>query len=41
MADLSTDKAIDEPPFINSGVDMFGLFLIKEGRKSLKDTENY
>ena len=36
MADLPTDRAIDEPPFINCGVDMFGPFLIKEGRKELK-----
>ena len=41
MADLSTDRAIDEPPFTNSGVDMLGLFLIKKGKKSLKDTGHY
>ena len=36
MADLPTDRTIDEPPFTNCGVDMFGPFLIKEGRKELK-----
>ena len=36
MADLSTDKTIDESPFTNCGVDMFGPFLIKEGKKELK-----
>ena len=36
MADLPTDRTIDEPPFTNCGVDMFGPFLIKEGRKDLK-----
>ena len=32
MADLPTDRTIDEPPFTNCGVDMFGPFLIKERR---------
>ena len=36
MADLPPDRTIDEPPFTNCGVDMFGLFLIKEERKELK-----
>ena len=36
MADLPTDRTLDEPPFINCGVDMFGPFLKKEGRKELK-----
>ena len=36
MADLPTDRTIDEPRFTNCGVDMFGPFLIKEGRKELK-----
>ena len=36
MADLPTDRTLDGPPFTNSGVDMFGPFLIKEGRKELK-----
>ena len=36
MADLPEDRTIDEPPFTNCGVDMFGPFLIKEGRKELK-----
>ena len=36
MADLSSDRTIDEPPFANCGVDMFGPFLIKEGKKELK-----
>ena len=41
MADLSTDKTTDESPFTNCGVDMFGPFLIKEQKKSLKDMEHY
>ena len=36
MADLPTDRTLDGPPFTNSEVDMFGPFLIKEGRKELK-----
>ena len=36
MADVPTDRAIDEPPFTNCGVDIFGPFLIKEERKELK-----
>ena len=36
MTDLPTNKTTDEPPFTNCGVDMFGPFLIKEGRKELK-----
>ena len=36
MADLTNDRTLDGPPFTNCGVDMFGPFLIKEGRKKLK-----
>ena len=36
MAHLPTDRTLDGPPFTNFGVDMFGPFLIKEGRKELK-----
>ena len=36
MADLPNDRTFDGPPFTNCGVDMFGPFLIKEGRKELK-----
>ena len=36
MADLPTDRTLDGPPFTNCGVDMFGPFFIKEGRKELK-----
>ena len=32
MADLPTDRTLDGPPFTNCGVDMFGPFLIKEGK---------
>ena len=39
MADLPTYRIIDEPPFKNCGVDMFGPFLIKEGRKELRRYE--
>ena len=31
MADLPTGRTIDETPFKNCGVDMFGPFLIKKG----------
>ena len=34
MADLSTDKTLDETPFTNCGVGMFGPFLIKEISKT-------
>ena len=33
MSDLSEERLIQEPPFGYCGVDMFGLFLVKEGRK--------
>ena len=36
MADLGTDRTVDEPSFTNCGVDIFDPFLIKEGRKELK-----
>ena len=36
MADLTNDRTLDGPPFTNCGVDMFGPFPIKEGRKELK-----
>ena len=36
MADLPTDRTSCEPPFTYCGVDMFGPFLVKEGRKVLK-----
>ena len=36
MADLPNDRTLDGPPFTNCGIDMFGPFLIKEGRKELK-----
>ena len=36
MADLPDDRTLDGPPFTNCGVDVFGPFLIKEGRKELK-----
>ena len=36
MADLPNDRTLDGPSFTNCGVDMFGPFLIKEGRKELK-----
>ena len=36
MADLPNDRTLDGPPFTNCGVDMFGPFWIKEGRKELK-----
>ena len=36
MSNLATNGTTDKPPFTNCGVDMFGPFLIKEGRKELK-----
>jgi len=36
MTDLPTDRLHETPPFTNCGVDMFGPFMIKEGRKNLK-----
>ena len=36
MSDLPLDRLAVEPPFTYSGVDYFGPFLIKEGRKELK-----
>ena len=36
MGDLPEDRVSPGPPFMNSGVDFFGPFLIKEGRKNLK-----
>ena len=41
MADLPTDRTIDEPHFTNCGEDKFGPFLMKDGRKSLKDMGHY
>ena len=35
MADLLTERRIEEPPYTNCGVEMFGPFLIKEGREEL------
>ena len=37
MADLPTNGTTDEPPFTNCSVDIFGSFLIKEGRKQLTE----
>ena len=39
MGDLPTDRSLDGRPFTNSGVDMFGPLLIKEGRKEIKRYE--
>ena len=36
MSDLPSDRVNPAPPFTNTGVDYFGPFLIKEGRKLLK-----
>ena len=36
MSDLPTERVSPEAPFTYTGVDMFGYFLIKEGRKELK-----
>ena len=36
MADLPHDRLKEEPPFTHCGVDIFGPFLIKERRNTLK-----
>ena len=36
MADLPEERVVESQPFTHSGTDMFGPFLIKEGRKELK-----
>ncbi len=36
MADLPIDRVEDSPPFSHCGVDYFGPWIIKEGRKELK-----
>ncbi|XP_046548628.1 uncharacterized protein LOC124258605 [Haliotis rubra] len=36
MADLPEDRMQEAPPFTYCGVDMFGPFLVKEGRKGVK-----
>ena len=36
MADLPTDRVSPEAPFTSSGVDFFGPFYVKEGRKIMK-----
>ena len=36
MSDLPEERSSDAPPFTYVGIDMFGPFLIKEGRKELK-----
>ncbi len=36
MADLPEERSISDGPFLNSGLDMFGPYIIKEGRKELK-----
>ena len=36
MADLPEEKSSDTTPFIEVGMDVFGPFVTKEGRKELK-----
>ena len=36
MTELPKDRFTPAPPFTFTGVDFFGLYLIKEGRKELK-----
>ena len=36
MASLPSDRLCEEPPFTCCGVDLFGPFVTKEGRKELK-----
>ena len=36
MADLPEDRTISDGPFLHNGLDMFGRYIIKDGRKELK-----
>ena len=36
MADLLKDRMSEEPPFTYCGVDLFGSFHVKNGRKEVK-----
>ena len=36
MDDLPSDRLIHDPPFTYCGIDMFGPFLVKDGRKQRK-----
>ena len=36
MGDLPSDRLTQEPPFTYCGIDMFGPFLVKDGRKQRK-----
>ena len=36
MSDLPPDRLEEAPPFTNTGMDIFGPFVIKEGRKDVK-----
>ena len=36
MADLPSERVTPSPPFTYSGMDVFGHFIIKDGRKELK-----
>ena len=36
MGNLPADRLLEEPPFTYCGVDMFGPFLVKDGRKTQK-----
>ena len=36
MTDLPKERMSEEPPFTYCGVNLFGLFLVKDGRKEVK-----
>ena len=36
MSDLSVEQLTVAPPFTYVGLDLFGLFIVKEGRRELK-----
>ena len=38
-ASLPRDRMCEDPPFTHCGIDFFGPFLVKEGRKELKQYE--
>lgn len=38
MSDLPQKRVVPEPRFTNCSVDMFGSFVVKEGRKEIKKT---
>ena len=36
MAELQSDRVEEYPPFTHCGIDCFGPFMVKQGRKEIK-----